>query len=121
MLRQMAKSKIHGATVTQTELSYEGSITIASDLMELADILVGERVQVVNLCNGERFETYTIAGPAGSSVICLNGPAARLAMVGDGVHIISYALYDETEARACRIKNVMVDSANRPRPQETQA
>jgi aspartate 1-decarboxylase len=114
MLRQMAKSKIHGATVTMTELHYEGSITLPADLMELANILPGERVQIVNLANGERFETYTIAGECGSETICLNGPTARLAVVGDSVHIISYALYDDDEARALAVKTVRVDERNRP-------
>ena len=114
MLREMAKSKIHGATVTQTELSYEGSITIPTDLLELADVLPGERVQVVNLNNGERLETYTIAAPAGSGIICLNGPAARLAAVGDQVHIIAYALYTDEEARALQFRGVKVDANNRP-------
>lgn len=114
MLRQMAKSKIHGATVTMTELHYAGSITLPLDLMEAADILPGERVQVVNLCNGERLETYTIAGERGSSTICLNGPAARLAVVGDRVHIISYALYSDEEARMLPMTTVRVDEHNRP-------
>jgi aspartate 1-decarboxylase len=113
MQRTMAKSKIHGATVTQTELSYEGSITIPADLMELADILPGERVQIVNLNNGARIETYVIAGQRCDGVICLNGPAARMASVGDGIHIISYALYEDAEARQVTLKTVRVDAANR--------
>jgi aspartate 1-decarboxylase len=112
----MAKSKIHGATVTMTELLYEGSITIPLDLMEAADILPGERVQIVNLANGQRLETYTIAGERGSSTICLNGPAARCAMVGDTVHIISYALFSDEEARRLDLKTLKVDSRNRPEP-----
>lgn len=114
MLRTMGKSKIHGATVTQTELQYEGSITIAADLMALADILPGERVQVVNMSNGNRLETYVITGQAGDGVICLNGPAARLASVGDIVHIISYALYEDAEARQVSLKTVKVDCNNQP-------
>lgn len=114
MLREMAKSKIHGATVTQTELSYEGSITLPNDLLELADVLPGERVQIVNLSNGERFETYTIAAPAGSGIVCLNGPAARLAAVGDKVHIIAYALFTDEEARALQFRGVKVDDKNQP-------
>ena len=116
MLRRMAKSKIHGATVTMTVLHYEGSITLPADLMELADILAGERVQIVNSANGERFETYTIAGERGSETICLNGPAARLAVVGDPVHIISYALCDDDEARALAVTTIKVDGQNRPVP-----
>ncbi len=113
MLRIMCRSKIHGATVTQTELHYEGSITIPADLLEAADMLDGERVQIVNLSNGSRMETYIITGPAGSGNICLNGPAARLAAVGDQVHILCYALMDEEEARAHTLKVVKVDEHNR--------
>jgi aspartate 1-decarboxylase len=109
----MAKSKIHGATVTQTELQYEGSITLAPELMQQADILPGERVQIVNLSNGARLETYTIAGEPGSGVVCLNGPAARTAVVGDKIHVISYALYEEAE-RARPMKTVHVDDRNQP-------
>ncbi len=112
MLRHMAKSKIHGATVTMTELHYEGSITLPLDLLEAADILPGERVQVVNLSNGERLETYTIAGERASSIVCLNGPAARLAIVGDRVHIISYAYYTDEEARSLEVNTVRVDKQN---------
>ncbi|NNJ70299.1 MAG: aspartate 1-decarboxylase, partial [Kiritimatiellales bacterium] len=83
MQRIMKKSKIHTATITGLELYYEGSITIDRDLMDLADMLPGEQVQVVNLNNGERFVTYTISGERGSGVIELNGPAARLAATGD--------------------------------------
>lgn len=114
MLRYMAKSKVHGATVTMTELHYEGSITLPADLMEAADILPGERVQVVNLSNGKRLETYTIAGERGSTTVCLNGPAARLAVVGDRVHIISYAFYSDEEARTLNVMTVHVDQHNRP-------
>ena len=113
MLRHMAKSKIHGATVTQTELQYEGSITLAPELMQQADILPGERVQIVNLSNGARLETYTIAGESGSGTVCLNGPAARLAVVGDKLHVISYAFYEEAEGRR-EMKTVHVDARNQP-------
>jgi len=115
MLRHMAKSKIHGATVTQTELSYEGSITLSPQLMQQADILPGERVQIVNLSNGARLETYTIMAEPGSCTVCLNGPAARLAVVGDKIHVISYALYEDAEARQLRMKTVHVDDDNQPR------
>lgn len=112
MLRHMAKSKLHGATVTQTELHYEGSITIDEELMEAADLLPYERVQVVNLSNGSRIETYVIKGERGCGTICLNGPAARAAVVGDKVHVISYALYDEAEARALDMKSIRLNSDN---------
>jgi aspartate 1-decarboxylase len=115
MLRYMAKSKIHGATVTQTELQYAGSITIGPDLMRLADLLPGERVQIVNISNGARLETYVIEGEAGDDTICLNGPAARLAVVGDKVHIISYAFYEDSEARTLGMKTVPVDEHNQAR------
>ena len=90
MLYNMFHGKIHRATVTQANLEYMGSITIDEDLLEMAGILPGERVQVVNNNNGERLETYTIAGKRGSGVICLNGAAARRAQVGDTVIIIAY-------------------------------
>jgi aspartate 1-decarboxylase len=114
MQRIMKKSKIHTATITGLELYYEGSITIDSDLLDLADMLPGEQVQVVNLNNGQRFVTYTIPGERGSGVIELNGPAARLAAVGDQVIIISYGHYDDAEARALKPIVVFVDESNRP-------
>ncbi len=113
MLRTMFKSKIHRATVTEANLNYVGSITIDRDLLEAADILEYEQVQVVNINNGARFETYTIAGPAGSGVICLNGAAARLAQPGDLVIIISYAQMDEAELASFQPKVVLVDAQNR--------
>lgn len=91
MTRTFLKSKIHRATVTEANLNYEGSLTIDRDLMEKADILEFEKVAVVNINNGTRFETYVIPGERGSGVICLNGAAARLGEVGDKVIIISYA------------------------------
>ena len=109
----MCHAKIHGATVTQTELSYAGSITIDANLLEASGILPNERVQVVNINNGARLETYVIEGEAGSGVICLNGPAARLATVGDVVHILCYALCDEEEAAEVTLKVVHVDEQNR--------
>lgn len=99
MLVQVMKSKLHRVTVTQAELHYIGSITIDEDLMEAADLLEGERVQIVNINNGERLETYVIAGKRGSGEICLNGPAARKVAVGDVVIVISYAFMDREEAR----------------------
>lgn len=114
MLRVMYRSKIHDATVMETQLEYAGSITVPADLMQAADLLPGERVQVVNLDNGSRIETYVIEGPAGSGSICLNGPAARTAQVGDRVHILAYALMTEEEARAAALNVVHVDGSNQP-------
>lgn len=88
---EVLKSKIHRAKITQAELHYVGSIAIDEDLMDAANIIEGERVQVVNINNGERLETYVIRGERGSGTVCLNGPAARKAQVGDIVIIISYA------------------------------
>ncbi|QBG47137.1 aspartate 1-decarboxylase [Verrucomicrobia bacterium S94] len=113
MQRIMKKSKIHTATITGLELYYEGSITIDRDLMDAADMLPGEQVQIVNLNNGERFVTYTISGERGSGAIELNGPAARLAAKGDKVIIISYGNYDEEEARALDPIVVFVNDRNR--------
>jgi aspartate 1-decarboxylase len=109
----MFKSKIHRATVTEANLNYMGSITIDEALLEAAEILPNEKVQVVNNNNGSRFETYVIKGERDSGVICLNGAAARLVQPGDTVIIISYALLDSREARTFRPTIVMVDGANR--------
>ena len=106
--------KIHRATVTEANLNYMGSITIDEELLELAGILPGERVQVVNNNNGARLETYTILGKRGSGVICLNGAAARLTAVGDTVIIIAYAQMEEKEAKNFTPKVVMVDEKNCP-------
>lgn len=106
--------KIHRATVTEANLNYMGSITIDEELLELAGILPGERVQVVNNNNGARLETYTIPGKRGSGVICLNGAAARLTAVGDTVIIIAYAQMEEKEAKNFTPKVVMVNEKNRP-------
>lgn len=115
MQRIMKKSKIHTATVTGLELYYEGSITIDRDLLDQADMLPGEQVQVVNLNNGNRLITYTISGERGSGVVELNGPAARLAAVGDKVIIISYGNYEDAEAKALEPIVVFVDENNRAR------
>lgn len=112
MLYTMFHGKIHRAVVTQARLDYMGSVTIDADLLDAAGILPGERVQVVNNHNGERLETYTIAGKRGSGVICLNGAAARKAQVGDTVIIIAYALLDEKEAKKLVPKVVIVDEKN---------
>lgn len=113
MLYNMFHGKIHRATVTQANLEYMGSITIDEELLELAGILPGERVQVVNNNNGARLETYTIAGKRGSGVICLNGAAARKAQVGDTVIIIAYAMMTKEEAQNLVPDVVMVDEHNR--------
>ncbi|HHU85528.1 MAG: aspartate 1-decarboxylase [Pelotomaculaceae bacterium] len=113
MFLTMFKSKIHRATVTEANLNYMGSITIDEALLEAAEILPNEKVQVVNNNNGSRFETYVIKGERDSGVICLNGAAARLVQPGDTVIIISYALLDSREARTFRPTIVMVDGANR--------
>ncbi len=115
MQRIMKKSKIHTATITGLELYYEGSITIDTDLLDMADMLPGEQVQVVNLNNGNRLVTYTIPGERGSGAIELNGPAARLAAVGDKVIIISYGNYDDAEAKRLEPIVVFVDENNRAR------
>jgi aspartate 1-decarboxylase len=93
------KSKIHRVKVTQAELNYVGSITVDADLLEAANILEGEKVQIVNINNGERIETYTIAGTRGSGMVCLNGPAARRVQVGDMVILIAYAQMTPEEAK----------------------
>ena len=112
MQRIMLKSKIHRAKITEANLYYEGSLTIDEELMDAADFLNFEKVAVVNVNNGERFETYVIPGKRGSRVICLNGAAARKGAVGDEVIIISFANMDEEEARTYLPKLVMVDSDN---------
>lgn len=113
MLRTILKSKIHRARVTEANLYYEGSITIDRDLMEASGIIEGEKVEVLNLNNGHRLETYAIFGKAGSGVVCLNGPAARGACVGDEVIIIVYVLADDKEAEKIKPKIIKVDGNNR--------
>src|ERR1051325_2640206 len=114
MKRTIFKSKIHRATVTQAELYYEGSLTLYSDLMRAADLLAYEQVAIVNVNNGERFETYLIEGPAGSGVVCLNGPAARRGAVGDEIIIISYGIFEDAEElRYFRPNVVQVDKQNK--------
>lgn len=114
MYRTMMKSKIHRATVTEANLNYVGSITIDENLMEQADLLENEKVQIVNNNNGARLETYVIPGPRGSGVICLNGAAARLVQPGDTVIIISYAQMSQEEVRTHQPTVVFVDENNRP-------
>ena len=99
MLIEVMKSKIHRVTVTQAELHYVGSVTIDEDLLDAANFVENEKVTIVNVNNGERFETYTIRGERNSGIICLNGPAARKVSVGDVIIIFSYALIDFAEAR----------------------
>jgi aspartate 1-decarboxylase len=113
MQRVMCKSKVHRATVTDANLNYEGSITLDALLLEAADIREYERVQVVNINNGERFETYAMVGAPGSGAVVLNGAAARLVQPGDKVIIISYASYDDAELADYRPRLVFVDEANR--------
>lgn len=114
MQRKMLKSKIHRATITDSDLHYVGSITVDADLLEQADILENELVHVLDIDNGNRFETYTIKGEAGSGMIQVNGAAARLVAKGDLVIIVSYADYDEAELENYEPVVVHVDEDNRP-------
>jgi aspartate 1-decarboxylase len=113
MRRVMFKSKIHRATVTQADLDYEGSVTIDANLLEAADILPNERVDVWNVTRGTRLSTYAMLGEAGSGVICINGAAAHLVKPGDLVIIATFADMDEAEARSHKPKVVLVDEKNR--------
>lgn len=110
---QIFKSKIHRVKVTQAELHYVGSITIDEDLMDAANLIANEKVQIVNINNGERLETYVIKGERGSGMVCLNGPAARKVQVGDVVIIISYATMDWEEAKTFEPTVVFPDENNR--------
>lgn len=116
MRRSMCKSKIHRATVTDANLAYEGSITVDPVLMAAADIVEYEKVHVVNISNGARFETYVITGVEDSGDVVLNGAAARLVQPGDKVIIMSYASYDEAELEDFEPLLVFVDDHNRIRP-----
>ena len=115
MQRFMLKSKIHRATLTGTDLDYEGSITVDQNLLEKADILPGEQVHVLNINNGQRFVTYTISAARGSGTVLLNGPAARLGTVGDKVIIISYCQVRAKKAKELQVKIVIVDDVNKPK------
>ena len=106
MLVQVFKSKIHRIRVTDAELNYIGSITLDADLIEAAGIIVGERVQIVNINNGERFETYVIKGERGSGEVCLNGPAARRVSKGDLIIVIAYGFMSIDEAKDFQPKMV---------------
>lgn len=113
MFKTMMKSKIHRATVTESNLHYEGSITIDENLMEQADIIPYEQVQIYNVTNGERFATYAIKGERDSGIICVNGAAAHKARKNDIVIIATYASYDEKELASFKPKKVYVDDKNK--------
>jgi aspartate 1-decarboxylase len=113
MLVTICKSKIHRVKVTEADLNYEGSITIDKSLLDQANILPQEKVQVVNLNNGARFETYVLVGEENSGTICLNGPAARLGQVGDLLIVISYCHLEFEEAKKFQPKVIYVDKGNR--------
>lgn len=113
MLRTMMKSKIHRATVTQADLHYVGSVTVDADLLDAANLLPGELVHIVDIDNGARLETYTIAGERGSGVIGINGAAARLVHPGDLVILIAYGQMEDAEAREFEPSVVFVDAENR--------
>ena len=113
MMIEVLKSKLHCVRVTEANLNYMGSITIDEDLMDAADLIAGEKVQIVDNNNGERFETYIIKGERGSGCICLNGAAARKALVGDVVIIISYALMDFEEAKTFEPKVIFPKEGNK--------
>ena len=110
---EVLKSKIHRAVITEANLNYVGSITIDEDLIDAANIIENEKVQVVNVNNGERLETYVIRGKRGSGICCLNGPAARKGMVGDIVVIISYASMDFEEAKKFKPRIVFPKEGNK--------
>jgi aspartate 1-decarboxylase len=114
VLRTLMKSKLHRATVTAANLHYAGSITIDRDLMDAGDLLEHEKVQVVDVDNGARLETYVISGERGAGDICLNGAAARLVQPGDRVIVISYGVYSDAEAREHTPRVVLCDGRNRP-------
>lgn len=113
MLRTFCRCKLHRVTITEANLQYAGSLTVDTDLMDAAGLLPYEQVQVVNINNGARLETYVIPGPAGSGVICLNGAAARLGAAGDLAIVIAYAQVDERELAGFRPTMVYVDAANK--------
>lgn len=113
MHRIMCKSKINRARVTKAELYYEGSITIDSLLLKASDILPGEKVEVLNLNNGSRIETYTIEAKENSGEICLNGPAARFGQIGDEVIILAYCSVEDKDAKSIKMKVVNVDAKNK--------
>lgn len=113
MFHIFCKSKIHGLKVTKAELYYEGSITLDAKIMESAGITVGEKVEVLNLNNGSRLETYAIKAKKGSGVVCLNGPAARSGQAGDKLIVLCYGLVDDKELKKIKMRIVKVDERNR--------
>jgi len=113
MFRTIYKSKIQGAIVTEANLEYVGSVTIDEDLLDAADIIPNERVQVVNLNNGSRLETYVISGKKGSGIICMNGGTARWAVVGDRILVISYAMMEAKDAVVFKPKVIFVNEKNK--------
>lgn len=115
MLISICKSKIHRATITDADLDYVGSLTIDEELMKLADLVEFEKIQIANISNGERFETYVIKGEPGSGTIALNGAAARKGQRGDLIIIIAYGLIDKSEVEQHKPAIVHVDANNRPR------
>ncbi len=112
MLRQMLKCKIHRATITEANLNYEGSLTVDSALMDRAGLLPFEKINIYNINNGERFNTYVISGPPNSGVICLNGAAARKGVVGDLIIVVTFALLDETEVQGYEPRIVVLNPDN---------
>jgi aspartate 1-decarboxylase len=112
MFRTFCRAKIANATITRVELLYGGSITIPPDVMKVSDILAGERAQVVNANNGDRFDTYVIEGEKGSHDIVLNGPAARRGMVGDRIMILAYAIGERSEVKSPAM--IYLDEKNKP-------
>lgn len=115
MQRNVLKSKIHRATVTDANVEYEGSITLDTDLMSAADIVAYERVQILSLDTGERLETYVIPGQAGSGTVCMNGAAARVIGKGETIIIMAYTWLDDAELAGHQPTRVLVDGGNRPR------
>jgi aspartate 1-decarboxylase len=113
MLIEFCKSKIAHGRITKAELHYEGSITVDNNLLKAVNIIPGEKVEVLNINNGNRFTTYAIAGKSGSGEICLNGPAARLGVIGDKVIILSYCLADPKEAKTLKLKLINLNDHNR--------
>jgi aspartate 1-decarboxylase len=113
MLRCILRAKIHIATVTESNLSYEGSITIDEKILEKAEILPYEQVMISNLNNGERFETYVIPGKRGSGEVCLNGPTARKGIIGDKIIIFCYGFIEENKMKRFRPKIVILDELNK--------
>lgn len=110
---QILKSKIHRVKITEADINYRGSITIDEDLLDAANLIANEKVQVVNINNGERFETYIIKGGRGTGMICLNGPAARKGLVGDIIIVISYAAMDFEEAKKFLPAVIFPDTNNK--------